>query len=98
MFYLLDVEDHVRVEPKHFGLPTKEAIEKQLNEDFVDSVSKEFGYVVAVLEIGKIDDGVIISGDGAAYYNSHFKDEKNKYKYQFLFLPVTRYIDGTFFL
>ena len=31
MFYLLDVEDHVRVEPKHFGLPTKEAIEKQLN-------------------------------------------------------------------
>lgn len=73
MFYLLDVEDHVRVEPKHFGLPTKEAIEKQLNEDYVDSVSKEFGYVVAVLEIGNIDDGVIISGDGAAYYNSHFK-------------------------
>jgi DNA-directed RNA polymerase subunit E' len=73
MFYLLDVEDHVRVEPKHFGLPTKEAIEKQLEEDFVDSVSKEFGYVVAVLEIGEIDDGVIISGDGAAYYNSKFK-------------------------
>ncbi|MCA9485594.1 MAG: DNA-directed RNA polymerase [Nanoarchaeota archaeon] len=73
MFYLLDVEDHVRVEPKHFGLPTKEAIEKQLNEDFVDSVTKELGYVVAVLEIGEIEDGVIISGDGAAYYNSHFK-------------------------
>ena len=29
MFYLLEVEDFVRVEPKHFGLPTKEAIEKQ---------------------------------------------------------------------
>jgi len=73
MFYILDVEDHVRVAPKHFGLPTHEAIEKQLNEDFADSVSKEFGYVVSVLNVGKIDNGVIISGDGAAYYNSEFK-------------------------
>ncbi|MFH1425478.1 MAG: DNA-directed RNA polymerase [archaeon] len=73
MFYLLKVEDHVRVEPRHFGLPTREAIEKQLNEDYFDSVSKEFGYVVAVLDVGKIDDGVIISGDGAAYYNSEFE-------------------------
>jgi len=73
MFYILDVEDHIRVEPKHFGLPTKEAIEKQLNEDHVDKINKEFGYVVAVLSVGKIDDGVIISGDGAAFYNSQFK-------------------------
>ena len=73
MFYILDVEDHVRVEPRHFGLPTHEAIEKQLNEDFKDSISKEFGYVISVLEVGEIDDGVIISGDGAAYYNAKFK-------------------------
>lgn len=73
MFYILDVEDHVRVEPKHFGLPTREAIEKQLNEDFVGSVTKEFGYSIAVLGVGDIDEGVIIPGDGAAYYNSQFK-------------------------
>ena len=73
MFYLLDVEDHVRVEPCHFGLPTHEAIEKQLNEDFVGSVTKEFGYVIAILSVGRIDDGIIISGDGAAYYKSEFK-------------------------
>lgn len=72
MFYILKVEDHVRVEPRHFGLPTREAIEKQLNEDFVDKVSKEFGYVLAVISVEKIDDGVIIPGDGAAFYNSIF--------------------------
>ena len=72
MFYLMKVEDHVRVEPKHFGLPTHEAIEKQLNEDFVDSVTKEFGYVISVISVEKIDDGVIIPGDGSAYYNSVF--------------------------
>ncbi|MBI2452109.1 DNA-directed RNA polymerase [Candidatus Pacearchaeota archaeon] len=72
MFYLLNVKDHVRVEPRHFGLPTKEAIEKQLNEDYVDKVTKKFGYIITVLSVGKIDDGVLIPGDGAAYYNSEF--------------------------
>lgn len=73
MFYLLEVEDHVRVEPKHFGLPTNEAIEKQLSESYVDSVSKDLGYVMAVISVDSVDDGVIIPGDGAAYYRSVFK-------------------------
>jgi len=73
MFYLAEVEDHVRVEPKHFGLPTNEAVEKQLNETFVDKVNKEFGFVVAVVSVESVQDGIIISGDGAAYYNSIFK-------------------------
>ncbi|MBX4196139.1 DNA-directed RNA polymerase [Candidatus Pacearchaeota archaeon] len=73
MFYLLEVEDHVRVEPKHFGLPTHEAIERQLNETFVDKVTKELGYVIKVISVDKVQDGVIIAGDGAAYYNSQFK-------------------------
>ncbi|MDO8508569.1 MAG: DNA-directed RNA polymerase [Nanoarchaeota archaeon] len=72
MFYLLEVEDFVRVEPKHFGLPTKEAIEKQLNESYVNSVSKEFGYVLSIVSVDYIEDGVIIPGDGAAYYKSKF--------------------------
>lgn len=73
MFYLLEVEDHVRVEPKHFGLATKEAVEKQLNETLVSSVTKELGYVISVVSVDKIDEGVLIPGDGAAYYNSVFK-------------------------
>lgn len=73
MFYLTEVEDHVRVEPKHFGLPTKEAVEKQLNESFVDRVSKELGFVVALVSVDKVEAGVIIPGDGAAFYKSTFK-------------------------
>lgn len=72
MFYLLEVEDHVRVEPRHFGLPTHEAIGRQLNESYVNSVSKELGYVIAVVDVVHIEDGVIIPGDGAAYYKSLF--------------------------
>ena len=73
MFYLLEVEDHVRVEPKHFGLPTREAIEKQLNESYVNSVGKELGYVISVVSVDEVEDGVLIPGDGAAYYKSIFK-------------------------
>lgn len=73
MFYLLDVEDHVRVEPKHFGLPTREAVEKQLDETYVNKVTKELGYVVKVVSVEKVFDGVIIPGDGAAFYKSNFK-------------------------
>lgn len=73
MFYLVEVEDHIRVEPKHFGLLTQEAIEKQLNESYVDRVNKELGFVVAVVSVDSVEDGVIIPGDGAAFYKSHFK-------------------------
>jgi len=73
MFYLLEVEDHVRVEPKHFGLPTKQAVEKQLNETYVDKVTKELGHVISVISAEVVDDGIIIPGDGAPFYKSIFK-------------------------
>ena len=72
MFYLLKVEDHVRVDPKHFGLPTREAITEQLNESYVGSMNKELGHVISVVSVGEIDDGIIIPGDGAVYYKSVF--------------------------
>ncbi len=73
MFYLTEVEDYVRVEPKLFGLPTTEAVYNQLIETYVDYYEKELGKVVCVLEVLEIGEGVIIPGDGAAYYNSKFK-------------------------
>jgi len=73
MFYLATVEDHVRVEPKHFGLPTLESIENQLNESYVDSVSRDLGFVISVISVDDVGEGIIIPGDGAAYYKSKFK-------------------------
>jgi len=73
MFYLVEVEDYIRVEPKHFGLPTMESIEKQLDESYVDSVSKDLGFVINVVSVDDVGEGIIIPGDGAAYYRSKFK-------------------------
>lgn len=73
MFYLIEVEDHVRVEPKHFGLPTKDAVEKQLNESYVGRINRELGYVINVVSVDGVDDGILIPGDGAPFYKSNFQ-------------------------
>jgi len=73
MFYITDVQDHIRVEPKLFGLPTQEAVENQLKETYADYYDKELGKVVAVIEVLEVGEGIIIPGDGAAYYKSKFK-------------------------
>jgi DNA-directed RNA polymerase subunit E' len=73
MFYLTEIEDYVRVEPKLFGLPTGEAVRNQLDEIYSDYYDKEIGKVITVVEVLEVGEGVIIPGDGAAYYNSRFK-------------------------
>ena len=73
MFYITEVEDHIRVEPKLFGLPTSESVDKQLKETYSEHYDREIGQVLSVIEVLEVGEGVIISGDGAAYYKSRFK-------------------------
>jgi|TARA_Y100000310_G_scaffold90160_1_gene87434 DNA-directed RNA polymerase subunit E' len=73
MFYLVEVEDHIRVEPKHFGLATKDAVEQQLNDSYVDNVTKDLGFVISVVSVDEVGEGIITPGDGAAYYKSTFQ-------------------------
>ncbi|MFH1503397.1 MAG: DNA-directed RNA polymerase [Candidatus Diapherotrites archaeon] len=73
MFYLTEVEDYVRVEPRLFGLPTVEAVDKQLREVYSSYYDKELGRSAAIIEVLEVGEGVIIPGDGATYYNSKFK-------------------------
>ena len=73
MFYLAEIEDYVRVEPRLFGLATKDAVEQQLKESYKGFISKDFGFAISVVEVLDVGEGIIIPGDGAAYYNSKFK-------------------------
>jgi len=72
MFYVLDIDDHVRVEPELFSLPPPEAIKQQLEKQYSDYIDEDLGSVISVLEVSRVGDGILIPGDPAAYYDSSF--------------------------
>src|SRR3989344_1329126 len=72
MFYIIEVEDYIRVETKLFGLPTMESVEQQLEETYKDYYDRTLGKVVKVIEVLEVGEGVIIPGDASTYYNSKF--------------------------
>ncbi len=86
MFYKIRVRDFVRVPPSMFDLSKKEAIIKNVRESYENFVSKDLGFVVDVLDIGESNEGVIVPGDGAGYYEAEFdllafKPEMNEVVY-----------------
>ena len=73
MFYEVELKSHIRVPPHLFGDDVKTAIIKELSNQFNDYISKDFGIVIAVSDVVKIGEGIIIPDDGAAYYDTVFK-------------------------
>jgi len=72
MFYEMIVKDHVRVPPKLFGKPIRDALLEQIKTQYEGYISKEMGVVIDVADIGDVEEGVVIPGDGAAYYETEF--------------------------
>lgn len=72
MFYLTEIKDYVRVPPALFGAEVKDAIKQELQEKFKNFISPELGVVISVHQVLDIGEGIIIPGDGAAYYDTVF--------------------------
>ena len=73
MFYRVQVEDHVRVPPSAFNLPREDAIIKMLEQQFEGYISKDLGIVISVSSLQDVKEGVIIPGDGSAFYECTFE-------------------------
>ena len=73
MFYKLEVKDHIRVSPTAFDKKVEDAIVCQVKEQYEGRISKDLGIVVGVIDINSIKEGIIIPGDGASYYETHFE-------------------------
>lgn len=72
MYYKSEIEGIVRVDPILFGQKLDKAVLQQLKKDYEGAVIDQLGRVVVILKINKIGEGVVIAGDGAAYYKTHF--------------------------
>lgn len=73
MFYQVTIKDHIRVPPRMFGVGKKEAVLANLKSSYDGYISKELGFVINVVSVGTIKEGVIIPGDGAGYYETEFE-------------------------
>ena len=73
MFYKVKVKGHVRVPPVMFNLSKKEAVLENIKSSYDGYISKDFGFVINVIEVGEVKEGVIVPGDGAGYYETEFE-------------------------
>jgi len=73
MFYRIKVKDHIRVPPSMFDKDQKTAVLENVKSTYEHFVSKELGFVVNVIDVGDIKEGVIVPGDGAGYYETEFE-------------------------
>jgi len=72
MFYKTKLQSHIRVPPDHFKLGKEEAVRKCIIEQFEGFISKDMGIVIDIANVSEVKEGVVIPGDGAAYYETVF--------------------------
>ncbi len=73
MFYELNIKDHIRVSPEKFGDSVENSVLAALTDRLEGYVSEEIGFVVGVVGVDDIGEGVILQGDGAAHYETTFR-------------------------
>ncbi|MBT4446586.1 DNA-directed RNA polymerase [archaeon] len=72
MFYKVRIKDYIRVPPSMFGEGKMGAVLQNIKASYENYVSKKLGFVINVVEIHSITEGVIVPGDGAGYYQAEF--------------------------
>ena len=73
MFYKIELKDHIRVPPMYFDMEVKDAVLKSVKLKYDGLTNSEFGFVIDVISVKNIGEGVIIPGDGASYYETTFE-------------------------
>lgn len=73
MFYKVKIKDFIRVPPDMFNLNTKEAVLENVKTTYENYISKEIGFVVDVINVSDVKEGVIVPGDGAGFYETKFE-------------------------
>ena len=73
MFYKVKAKDFIRVPPKMFNMSKKEAVLENVKKTYDSFISKDLGFVINVINVGDVQEGVIVPGDGAAYYDTEFE-------------------------
>jgi DNA-directed RNA polymerase subunit E' len=72
MFYKIKVKDFIRVPPSMFNTNKAEAVLENIRATYENFVSKKLGFVISVISVQEVQEGVIVPGDGAGFYEAEF--------------------------
>ena len=72
MYKLLHMNDVVRIPPEKFGSPLEKVASEVLRTSYEGIVMREFGAVLAVLNVTVSTVGKILPGDGAIFHRTTF--------------------------
>jgi DNA-directed RNA polymerase subunit E' len=72
MYYKIHLSDHIRVSPRFFGKELKDAVKAGIKLKYDGLIDQTLGVVIDVVDVKEVGEGVIIPGDGAAYYDTAF--------------------------
>jgi len=56
-----------------FNTTKKEAVLANIRDSYENFISKDFGFVINIIDVGEVKEGVIVPGDGAGYYETQFE-------------------------
>jgi DNA-directed RNA polymerase subunit E' len=73
MYKLVEFSDVIRVPPRLFGRPLKQAALEILKEEFEGRVIQGVGLIITVLDAEVSEYGYLTWGDGAPYHEARFK-------------------------
>ncbi|HEC76671.1 MAG TPA: DNA-directed RNA polymerase [Thermoplasmatales archaeon] len=72
MYYLVKMENTVRIPPAYIGEDLDEITHKIVKKTFEGTMDKEHGLIVVTENVKRIGEGYIIHGDGAIYQQVEF--------------------------
>ncbi len=73
MYYIITVEDRIRVPPEKLGMKVEDAVKEAIANKFEGSFDPRIGVMLAVTDIENIGEGKIIPGDAGVFYQVRFK-------------------------
>ena len=73
MYYRVKAKDFIRLPPDQFGKELDISLVEEVKKKYDGYISKELGVVIDVEKVDEIEEGIIIPGDGATYYETSFQ-------------------------
>jgi DNA-directed RNA polymerase subunit E' len=73
MYQIVTVEDEISVPPEKLNLELEDSVKESLEAKFEGSINTDIGVILAIIDVGEIEEGVVLPGDPSVHYPVMFK-------------------------